>query len=219
MAAKRSDAPAEFFTPVDLYLSPKASVSLRKVCSSLSPSFPSSPIRLPFCQTFHNRTHRLLEHTSLLPSRPRSSIFTRAYSLPARGAWTSVSKVIALRPFRALPMTEKIADKNSWLSLSKGSAGAAQWRAATCRLSEEEGGCQLNVYVEVRRSGGPVKPSRSKFSSSVSYQETFLHQAVYIYLLKATDIRPADRSLFDRKDILVIHTVPFVFIIASQQSP
>ena len=36
VAAKRSDAPAEFYIPVELYLSPKASVSLRKVCSSLS---------------------------------------------------------------------------------------------------------------------------------------------------------------------------------------
>lgn len=33
---------------------------------------------------------------------------------------------------------------------------------------------------------------------------------MYIYLLKATDIRPVDRSLFDRKDILAIYTVPCV---------
>ena len=33
---------------------------------------------------------------------------------------------------------------------------------------------------------------------------------MYIYLLKATDIRPVDSSLFDRKDILAIHTVPCV---------
>ena len=33
---------------------------------------------------------------------------------------------------------------------------------------------------------------------------------MYIYLLKATDIRQADRSLFDRKDVLVIQTVPCV---------
>ena len=41
-------------------------------------------------------------------------------------------------------------------------------------------------------------------------QDTFLYQAVYIYSLKATDIRPADQSLFDRRDVLVIHTVPCV---------
>lgn len=34
---------------------------------------------------------------------------------------------------------------------------------------------------------------------------------MYIYLLKATDIRTVDNSLFDKKDILVIHTVPCVF--------
>ena len=59
--------------------------------------------------------------------------------------------------------------------------------------------------------------SEGSCSPSVFIQETFLHQAVYIYLLKATDIRPADRSLFDKKDILVIHTVPCVFVIASQK--
>ena len=69
VAAKRSDTATEFYIPVELYLSPKASVSLRKVCSShLSlPSFPSSPIRLPFCQTFHNRTYHSLKPPSLLP--------------------------------------------------------------------------------------------------------------------------------------------------------
>ena len=40
---------------------------------------------------------------------------------------------------------------------------------------------------------------------------------MYIYLLKATDIRPADRSLFDKKDVLVIHTIPCVFVIAFQR--
>jgi hypothetical protein len=54
--------------------------------------------------------------------------------------------------------------------------------------------------------------SKGSRSPSVSDQETTLHQAVYIYLLKATDIRPADRSLFDRNDILAIHTVPYVFV-------
>ena len=34
-AAKRSDLPTEFCIPVELYLSPKASVGLRKVCSML----------------------------------------------------------------------------------------------------------------------------------------------------------------------------------------
>lgn len=51
------------------------------------------------------------------------------------------------------------------------------------------------------------KASRPAF---VPVQETFLYQTVYIYLLKTTDIRPVDPSLFDRKDILAIHTVPCV---------
>jgi len=43
-AAKRSDTPAEFYIPVELYLSPKASVSLRKVCSSHFACSPPSPL-------------------------------------------------------------------------------------------------------------------------------------------------------------------------------
>ena len=62
-----------------------------------------------------------------------------------------------------------------------------------------------------------LRSNRSCYPS-VSYQETFLHQAVYVYLLKATDIRPADRSLFDRKDILVIHTVPCVSVTTSSNA-
>lgn len=48
-------------------------------------------------------------------------------------------------------------DKSSWLSLGNRSSGGAQWRAATCRLAEEEGGCQLNIYVEVCRFSGSVE--------------------------------------------------------------
>ena len=33
----------------------------------LFPSFPSSPIKLPFCQTFHNRSYHSLARPSLLP--------------------------------------------------------------------------------------------------------------------------------------------------------
>lgn len=80
----------------------------------------------------------------------------------------------------------RLKDKSSWLSLSNRSNGTAHWRAATCRLTEEEDGCQLSVYIE----------------------ESLLYQGIYIYLLKATDIRPVDRSLFDKKDVLAIHTVP-----------
>ena len=75
----------------------------------------------------------------------------------------SVSKVVAPSSFPALPRSDFFfVDKNSWLSLSKSSGGAAQWRAATCKIAEEEGGCQLNVYVEVRRFSGPVKPRRGE---------------------------------------------------------
>lgn len=40
-------------------------------------------------------------------------------------------------------------EKSSWLSLSRGSAGLGQWTTATCKLTEEDEGCLLNVYIEV----------------------------------------------------------------------
>ena len=107
--AKRSDIPTEFCIPVELYLSPKASVALRKVCSSLPPrtSFPS-PIRLAFCQTSHNRIHHSHGYSS--PFFPRSfpslSVVSCAYSPPVRGAWKSASKVTIIRPFRVIPATD-----------------------------------------------------------------------------------------------------------------
>ncbi|EPQ60641.1 Rho GTPase activation protein [Gloeophyllum trabeum ATCC 11539] len=80
---------------------------------------------------------------------------------------------------------KKLKEKSSWLTLSRTAAGAGSWRPATCRLSEEEDGCLMNVYID----------------------ETTLYQTIYVHLLNHTDIRPADRSLFYRKDCVGIHCV------------
>ncbi|KAH8997302.1 Rho GTPase activation protein [Lactarius akahatsu] len=77
----------------------------------------------------------------------------------------------------------KVKEKSSWLNLARVPTTSDQWRQATCRLMEEEEGCVLNVYLEA----------------------TILFQSVHLHLLLHTDIRPADQSLFFRKDCLGIH--------------
>jgi hypothetical protein len=61
-------------------------------------------------------------------------------------------------PFSRPPDNQQpFPEKSSWRSLTKGSSGTAQWRTATCKLAEEKEGCQLNVYIEVRRLSGFAK--------------------------------------------------------------
>ncbi|THH16896.1 hypothetical protein EW146_g3826 [Bondarzewia mesenterica] len=74
-------------------------------------------------------------------------------------------------------------EKTSWLNLARALGTGDQWRQATCRITEDGESCLLNVYID----------------------ETMLYQCVYIHLLNHTDIRPADRSLFYRKDCLGLH--------------
>ncbi|KAK7064231.1 GTPase activating protein [Favolaschia claudopus] len=82
------------------------------------------------------------------------------------------------------PLDDKrLKERTSWLTLARGAAGNGQWRSATCKLSEEGSRCLFNIYVD----------------------ETILYQTLYIHLLNHTDIRPADSSLFFRKDCLGIY--------------
>ncbi|KAJ7783784.1 GTPase activating protein [Mycena maculata] len=78
---------------------------------------------------------------------------------------------------------KRLKEKTSWLTLARGASGTGQWRSATCKLSEEGNRCLLNVYID----------------------ETIFYQTLYIHLLNHTDIRPADSSLFFRKDCLGIY--------------
>ncbi|EAU93112.2 GTPase activating protein [Coprinopsis cinerea okayama7 len=79
----------------------------------------------------------------------------------------------------------KLRDRASWQALPKSLSGAGQWRNATCKLSEEGDRCFLNIYVD----------------------ESILYQTVYIHLLNQTDIRPADPSLFFRKDCIGLYCI------------
>ncbi|KAL4243521.1 Ras GTPase-activating protein [Abortiporus biennis] len=82
--------------------------------------------------------------------------------------------------------TDKLREKPSWLSLSRGNTLSDQWRPATCRLVEEdEVGCVFSVYLD----------------------ETSLYQSVYIHLLQHTDIRHVHKSLFDGKQCLGIFPI------------
>ncbi|TFK57085.1 Rho GTPase activation protein [Heliocybe sulcata] len=73
---------------------------------------------------------------------------------------------------------KKLKEKSSWLTLSRNATSSGSWRPALCKLTEEDEGCLMNVYVD----------------------ETTLHQTVYVHQLNHTDIRHADRSLFYRRD-------------------
>ncbi|KAF8873707.1 hypothetical protein CPB84DRAFT_618997 [Gymnopilus junonius] len=81
----------------------------------------------------------------------------------------------------------KLKEKSSsnWMPLQRGLNGSGHWRSATCRLLEEGDRCLLNVYVD----------------------ESILYQTVSVHLLHQTDIRPADNSLFYRKNCLGIFCI------------
>ncbi|KAH7930971.1 Rho GTPase activation protein [Leucogyrophana mollusca] len=80
---------------------------------------------------------------------------------------------------------KKVKEKSSWMSLARSAAGGGQWRPATCKISDEDDKCSLNIYID----------------------ETILYQTVYIHMLNHTDIRQADPSLFLRKNCLGIYSV------------
>ncbi|TFK41156.1 Rho GTPase activation protein [Crucibulum laeve] len=85
----------------------------------------------------------------------------------------------------ALAEENKLKEKSSWLTPTRGLSGVGQWRSAKCRLTEEGERCLLNIYVD----------------------DSILYQTVYIHLLHQTDIRHADSSLFFRKDCLAIYCI------------
>ncbi|KAI0073136.1 Rho GTPase activation protein [Panus rudis PR-1116 ss-1] len=80
---------------------------------------------------------------------------------------------------------KRIKEKSSWLNLAKLNGSAEQWRPATCKLSEEESGCSLNVYIE----------------------DSILYQTVHVHKLYHTDVRRIHHSLFERKDCLGIYCI------------
>ncbi|OCH96153.1 Rho GTPase activation protein [Obba rivulosa] len=80
---------------------------------------------------------------------------------------------------------KRLREKSSWLNLTRNPITSGQWRAATCKLVEEDEGCVLNIYLE----------------------EAILYKSIYIYLLNHTDIRPVHPSLFGRKNSLGIYCV------------
>lgn len=135
-AAKRLDIPTEFYISVEIYLSSRTSIGPRKVCFSL-------PLRLP--QTFHDRIHFSPRHSSL----PASPAFFGTPKQPARQKSVDGRLKGASPPLSLCALPINFLDKSSWLSLSNRSDVCAQWRAATCRLTEEEDGCQLNIYIQV----------------------------------------------------------------------
>ncbi|KAG1757575.1 Rho GTPase activation protein [Suillus lakei] len=77
---------------------------------------------------------------------------------------------------------KSLKEKSSWISVARTPAGAGQWRPATCKLTDEDESCSLNIYVD----------------------ETILYQTIYIHMLNHFDIRHADSSLFLRKNCMAL---------------
>lgn len=77
----------------------------------------------------------------------------------------------------------KIKEKASFLNSSKYPTTSGQWRDVTCKLSEEKKRCIFSLYLD----------------------GTMLYQTVFVHLLKQTDIRVTDNSLFFRKACLGIY--------------
>ena len=66
---------------------------------------------------------------------------------------------------------------------------------------EEDEGCLLNVYLDVRAR---TRPHLHYTNAVRAAQDTALYQSVYVHKLCHTDIRQVHHSLFDRKDCLGI---------------
>ncbi|TDL28435.1 Rho GTPase activation protein [Rickenella mellea] len=98
------------------------------------------------------------------------------WSPPSRGLARKVNiprKTAERRDSMAIPDNRKIIkEKPSWFRTLGQPPG--DWRHATCKLTEEGDRCVLNIYVD----------------------ENILQHSIYIHLLRCSDIRPADRSLF-----------------------
>ncbi|KAF9241382.1 GTPase activating protein [Melanogaster broomeanus] len=77
---------------------------------------------------------------------------------------------------------KRIREKSSWISLTRSAAGTVHWRPATCKVSDEDDTCLLNIYLD----------------------ETILYQTIYLHMLNHTDIRHADSSLFFHKNCIGI---------------
>ncbi|KDQ07706.1 hypothetical protein BOTBODRAFT_59835 [Botryobasidium botryosum FD-172 SS1] len=85
----------------------------------------------------------------------------------------------------------RLKERPSWASIGRVAYSAVtmspgQWRNVTCKLTEENHHCVLNVYGE----------------------DNTLQHSIYIHLLRDTGIRRVDRSLFFRNDCLGIHYSP-----------
>ncbi|KXN90023.1 Ras GTPase-activating protein gap-2 [Leucoagaricus sp. SymC.cos] len=96
-------------------------------------------------------------------------------------------------------------EKSNWLGLGgKGHSASGHWRSALCRLTKEPDvdRCLLNIYVDVSQE----VLTRLISLTLPPLQESVLFQTVYIHLLRQSDIRPADNSLFFRKDCIVIYS-------------
>lgn len=103
------------------------------------------------------------------------------------------------------------------LNISKETSAGGQWRSVTVSTSDYAAGCLLNINFDVRDARFI---HQTGICSCLLLQDSTLFRSIPLHLLKHTDIRAADRSLFFRKHCLGIHHTPCVlFTYPSSPTP
>ncbi|EJD47784.1 Rho GTPase activation protein [Auricularia subglabra TFB-10046 SS5] len=108
---------------------------------------------------------------------------TGALTFRSKVSSTALRKKASEKPTSAHDDGRKLKERSSWLSGS--GKGAGHWRSVTCKLIEEDDHATLNII----------------FEDSVVY-------SILIHTMHTTEVRLADRSLFNRPDCLGLHCKP-----------
>lgn len=120
-------------------------------------------------------------------------------------------------------VNKRLKEKPSWRHSSKSTAGAfvnssgnteaGFWRPAICKLSEENnaGGSHGTANPTTNGNANPHSSPHGQCILTVyDAEDNTLQHVLHVHKLMATDIRPADKSLFFRTEVLGIHGNPCV---------
>lgn len=120
--------------------------------------------------------------TSSCPREFLVSVELYVPTVASFGLWKPVVPRRKVDTSKTEETPRSLKEKSSWISVARTPAGAGQWRPATCKLTDEDESCSLNIYVD----------------------ETILYQTIYVHMLNHFDIRHADSSLFLRKNCMAL---------------
>ena len=97
---------------------------------------------------------------------------------------------------------------------SAGSPETGMWRKAVCKLSGEGGWGNANVGTY-----GTVGTTGSALLTIYSADDNTLQHVINIHKLMSTDVRPCDKSLFNRTDVLCIWGHPAAMSLSTHPQP